>query len=260
MCGHPYGGAWTEKFLTVTLPHSGSMSRDIATLPKAWRAFWKLIRTHLELDRGLTKSQIAQIVYVRVIEVTAGQQNDGHAHMHVYLISPYLHRAVLQLHWARTLEACGYEVNACTKPTPLAELLAKEMQEWRRAELQRLLVTRRNGEPITEVPNPVIDIKQCYSGVEHEIIKYLVKDAERDKHGVLQFDEDFLARVYEGTEGFRMVQTSRRFWLPMNSKQCTCSKCGGMKISRRIEAAPPFDETESAFSASDSLERWKLDP
>lgn len=258
--GSPSGGIWTEKFLTLTLPHSGDISRDVAAMPKGWRIFWKLLRQHLQLDRGLTKAQVAQLVYVRVIEITTGSKKDGHVHMHVYLITPYLHRALLQVLWARAIEACGYELNARSKPTPLAEVLAQQMEEWRRAELQRLLVTRRNGEPLAEVPNPVLDIRQCYSGVEEEIIKYLVKDAERDKSGVLVFNEDFLARVYEGTEGARMVQTSRGFWVPMNVKHCACAKCGGTKVSRRVHKAVPSDDMEPAMSLMDlPPERWKLD-
>ena len=75
--GRPTGGVWTEKVLTLTLPHSGDVRRDIATLPRAWRIFWKLTRLHLELDRGLSKAQIAKLVYVRVIEITAGLYASG---------------------------------------------------------------------------------------------------------------------------------------------------------------------------------------
>jgi hypothetical protein len=82
------GGRWTKKLLTLTLPHSGDVRRDIATLPKVWRTFWKLTRLHLELDRGLSKAHVSQAVYLRVIEITAGRKNDGHAHMHVCLICP----------------------------------------------------------------------------------------------------------------------------------------------------------------------------
>jgi hypothetical protein len=244
--GCPPGGVWTEKLLTLTLPHSGDMRRDIATLPRAWRIFWKLTRLHLELDRGLSKAQVSQLVYLRVIELTAGRNNDGHAHMHVYLICPYLYSPILRLHWAKAIEACGYDLNARSAPVPLSDVLANVVEDWRRAELQRLLVTRRNGDPVLEVPNPVIDIEKCYEGIEHEIIKYLVKDAERDQNGVLLFDEDFLARVYEGTEGFRMLQSSRRFWVPTKSNSCACTSCGSTKVTRKVEAAKPVDETAPA--------------
>ena len=36
------GGEWTEKFLTLTLPHSGDVVLDLKVLPKAWRWFWNL--------------------------------------------------------------------------------------------------------------------------------------------------------------------------------------------------------------------------
>lgn len=142
------------------------MRRDIATLPKAFRIFWKLTRLHLALDRGLSKADISRLVYLRVIEITAGRKNDGHAHMHVYLICPYLYSPILRMHWAKAIETCGYDLSARSAPTPLADVLAQVVEDWRRAELQRLLLTRRNGEPVLEVPNPVIDIEKCYEGFD----------------------------------------------------------------------------------------------
>lgn len=258
MTGSRPGGAWTEKFFTLTLPHSGDMRRDLVTLPKAWRGFWKLTRLHLEHDRRFTKAQIKEVVYVRVIEMTAGRKNDGHAHMHVYLICPYLYLAVVRVHWTKVLTSCGYDVNASRAPTPLAEVLAQEMEEWRRKELQRLLITRRNGEPLEAVPNPSLDIQKCHEGIEQEIIKYFVKDAERDEQGRLVFDEDFLARVYEGTEGIRMLQTSGHFWVPISSNPCTCEKCGCTKFTRQIEPAQPAESDGPVRSLIDlPPEKWR---
>jgi hypothetical protein len=106
----------------------------------------------------------------------------------------------------------------------------------------------------------VIDIEKCYEGIENEVIKYLVKDAERDENGVLLFDEDFLARVYEGTEGFRMVQSSRRFWVPMQSNTCACAGCGSTKVTRKIEPAKPADDTPLIWSVMDlPPEHWRQD-
>jgi len=180
--------------------------------------------------------------------------------MHIYLICPYLYSPILRLHWAKAIETCGYDLNARSTPTPLADVLAKVVEEWRRAELQRLLLTRRNGEPVLVVPNPVIDIEQCYEGIEHEVIKYLVKDAERDENGVLLFDEDFLARVYEGTEGFRMLQSSRHFWVPIESNACACAGCGSTKVTRKIEAAQPAEDTAPSWSEMDlPPAHWRRD-
>jgi hypothetical protein len=111
--------------------------------------------------------------------------------------------------------------------------------------------SRRNGEPVLEVPNPVIDIEKCYEGIEHEVIKYLVKNAVRDENGVLLFGEDHLARVYEGTDGFRMLQSSRRFWVPTESNSCACAGCGSTKVTRKIEAAHPADDTAPSWSTMD---------
>jgi hypothetical protein len=241
----------SEKLLTLTLPHSGDVHRDLRTLPKAWRWFWRLVREHLERDRNLGKAIVNQLVYVRVIEVALGENWQGHAHMHVYLIAPYLHHEMVGLLWARALQRCGYGVDRHSAPKPLAEVLGQVMPEWRRAQLQALLVTRRGGTPLESVSNPVVDIQECYGDVENELIKYLVKDAERDKHGNLVFDDEFLARVYEGTEGLRMVQTSRRFWTEIGKRSCACEKCGSPRINRKLEKAKPVENDEPIWSAMD---------
>ena len=247
----------SEKLLTLTLAHSGDVAHDLHTLPRAWRWFWRLLREQLERD-GMAKEIVRQLVYVRVIEATRGTKHDGHAHMHVYLIAPYIHHEVLGLLWARALRRCGCDVNANCDPTPLAEVLGQEMPEWRRNQLRQRLVTRKNGAPLEFVPNPVVDIQECYGGVENELIKYLVKDAERDEHGNLLFDDVFLARVYEGTEGIRMVQTSRRFWIDHGKRTCRCEKCGSQQLRRKIEKAKPADDAGPIWSAMNlPPERWR---
>jgi hypothetical protein len=67
------------------------------------------------------------------------------------------------------------------------------------------------------VPKPVVDIQECYGGIEKGLIKHLIKDAERDEQRNLVFDDEFRACVYEGIEGIRMVQTSRGFWVECES-------------------------------------------
>ena len=64
-----------------------------------------------------------------------------------------------------------------------------------------------------------------------------MKDAERDSQGNLAFDADLLARVYEGTDGVRMLQTNSHFWQPMDPNPCACEKCGSSKLTRKLEPA-----------------------
>ena len=244
------GGRWGEKFLTLTLPHSGDVVRDLKTLPKAWRWFWKRLREHFVLDRGMSAAAVADLVYVRVIEVTAGQLNDGHAHLHVYLITPYLHHEVLGLIWARAIAIRGYQA-----PTrPLAEVLGRDMEEWRRAQLREFLVTRRGpgAQPLDPVPHPIDHIETCYGDIEYELVKYLVKDAVQGQDGETELvAPEFYTRAYEGMEGLKTVQTSRRFWETAESKSCGCEKCGSAAVTRRIEPAKPQPEEPVAWSAMD---------
>jgi hypothetical protein len=214
------------------------------TLPRAWRWFWRLLREHLEIDRGINKVILSRLVYMRVIEVTAGRKRDGHAHVHVYLVAPYMHHEVIGLLWARALKRCDYDVSRNHRPTPIAEVLGQVMPEWRRAQLRQYLVERRGGAPLESVPNPVDDIQECYGGIENELIKYLIKDAERDEHGNLVFDDAFLACVYEASEGIRMIQTSRGFWVERGTHACSCDECGSIRIRRHVEKAKPPEPSD----------------
>ena len=244
------GGEWTEKFLTLTLPHSGDVVQDLKVLPKAWRWFWNRLREHLEKDRGVLPANIGKVVYVRVIEVTAGTKDDGHAHLHVYLICPYLHHEVVGLIWARAIAVHGYK----TGTRPLAEVLDEDMTEWRRDQLRRFLVTRRGpgGRPVDPLPNPVDHIEACYGNIENELVKYLVKDAVKGHDGETHLvDVEFYAKAYEGMEGLKTVQTSLGFWVKAGSKACRCEKCGSTVVSRMIEKAKPAEDSPPVWSEMD---------
>lgn len=242
------GGEWTEKFLTLTLPHSGDVVRDLKVLPTAWRWFWKRLREHLEHDRGVCAANIRKLAYVRVIEVTAGTRSDGHAHLHVYLICPYLHHEVVGMLWGRAIAREGYK----TTSKAISEVLGEEMPEWRRTQLCRFLVTRRGGRLLDSVPNPVDHIQTCYGDIENELVKYLVKDAVKGPGGETHLvDVDFYAKAYEGMEGLQTVRTSSGFWVKRQSKACRCEKCGSEALSRRIEKAKPADDGPPVWSEMD---------
>jgi hypothetical protein len=72
------------------------------------------------------------------------------------------------------------------------------------------------------------------------------------------FDEDFLARVYEGTDGVRMLQTSSHFWQPMDGNPCACEKCGSSKLTRKLEPAKPAESDDPVWSFTDlPPEKWR---
>jgi hypothetical protein len=107
-----------------------------------------------------------------------------------------------------------------------------------------VLVTRRgkNGRLLPEVLWPVVDIRQCRGDVANELVKYIVKDAERYDSGKLALvDPEFYSRAYEGMEQLRMIATSRGFWVD-DAYVCRCDKCGSTDLERRFVDKTP--ETE----------------
>jgi hypothetical protein len=237
------GGPWGERFLTLTMPHSTDVACDLRVLPRAWLWFRRQLWKFFAREQGLTPGLLARLVFVRVMEVTPGSSNDGHAHLHVYMLSPFVPHELVRHLWGKALGKHGYQV-----PTrPLADVLAAVESPKRRAQLAKVLVTRRGpkGRPLDEVLWPVVDIRKCHGDVENELIKYLVKDAELE-HGKLNLVEpDLYARIYEGLEGVRTVATSRHFFIK-EDRACGCEQCGSTRLTNRVVKpdAPQADESE----------------
>jgi hypothetical protein len=235
------GGRWSEKFLTFTVPHSGDVKRDIAVLPKAYRRFWKKLQEHLREDRHLSEQHMALIAYVRVLEVTAGRQHDGHAHLHLYLLSPFLPVEWLAHLWGWAVAKFGYDV-----PTePLQEVI-EAADDARRPQLRQWLVTRRgdNGRPLQHVFVPIVFVEQCYGDIENELVKYLIKDIDQAEDGSNKLMEAGLfGRIYEGLEDVRTIQPSPHFWL-RRSAHCKCERCHGTKTRRqKVDKGAPGDSS-----------------
>ena len=223
------GGRWGERFLTLTVPHSRDVERDILTLPRAWQVFRKLVWQHLREDRGLRSEDARGLAFVRVIEATAGRDLSGHAHIHVWLLSPFLHHALLRHLWGRALRKFGYALPQRALIDVLADVSDREARD-----LQRWLVPRRGARTLGLVDWPVIDIRRAVN-VERELIKYLVKDAEWKDGALERVGATLFGGMYRGLERVRTIVTSRNFWTDDKSS-CACPECGGTTMSRRIVA------------------------
>lgn len=234
-------GRWREKFITLTLPHSGDIERDIKVLPHACRLFRKELWAHFRLDRGLDPDAMRALAFVRVIEVTPGSKGDGHAHVHFYLLSPFLPKALVRHLWGAALLKLGYVVPL----EPMEEVLAGALPQ-SREQLRQWLVTRRGkqGRLLDAIYAPVIDIEQVYGDVENELVKYLLKDMERDPDGEQKLiAPELFARVYAGLEGVRTVVTSTGFW-GKGGSPCKCQTCGSTLTTReRVKPAPENDNS-----------------
>jgi hypothetical protein len=75
---------------TFSVRHGSSIEETAERLERAWRAFYK--RAHLE---GWA------LAYASVLEVTAGRDGQGHPHLHVALVAPYLPYGQLRAAWRR---------------------------------------------------------------------------------------------------------------------------------------------------------------
>jgi hypothetical protein len=99
------GGAYGERFLTLTLPHAAvSVAARIGLAFDAWPLFLKLFNAHL---RSLN---IRAVEWFRVFEWTPGTDGFGHPHFHVWLFSPFIDKELVRDWWRHALEGAGYPV------------------------------------------------------------------------------------------------------------------------------------------------------
>lgn len=127
------GGRWSEKFLTLTLPHLAhhSVGERIRIVCESWKRFLR------SLNRFWRKQDTRTAEWFRVLEWTPGDDERGHPHFHLWVLSPFLPREELERWWRQAIVATA-------------------------------------GVSIERV---VIDIREVhYDGAEHELIKYLTKD------------------------------------------------------------------------------------
>lgn len=220
---------WRERFLTLTIPHSGDVIRDLKTLPEVWKIFRRWLWEFFQHEHRLDKELLSQVVFVRVTEVTGGRKNDGHAHYHVYFHSSYIPHELIRHLWGKAIRKWAY-----SPPTrPLGEVLAEANSRRAQAQLKRVLVTRRGekGRPLAAVDWPVIDIEEATGNVERELVKYLVKDAEMEGDRLRPIPPELFARIYAGLEGLRALASTRNL-LPQEPKTCACDECGSTRLTR----------------------------
>lgn len=196
-----------ERFLTLTLPHSGTPADDVRAVIASWERF---IRT---LRRWLRRRALHSISYLRALEVTSS--DGGHAHLHAWCGSPFLPHAVLRVLWGRSLSSAYVPVRL------LSEVLAELPDERSRVELLR--VSSWRGRLRQWVPWPVLDVRAVHGDPSAELVKYMLKDIGTDG---APLDPEIAATLIEATEGTRTVAASRGFWA---SLVASCPDCGESK-------------------------------
>ena len=239
----------TERFLTLTCPaielELGGPETQARIVRSAFRGFMNALRNHWR-KRGRERLELSR--YVRVVEATSGQDERGHCHIHVWLLSPFIRAHVYRALWGRALlkefrraELEWPEHAWKPKSEILAELLFRswdrEAYTWARKTLGQ------------RTPWPRVDIKRVVSRETHatvdgldlalELVKYLTKDLEASTNGqgglVLMHPATFAA-VYRGLDSGRMLSASRGFWVKYHA-ECQC--CGAQDTLRPVELLRP---------------------
>jgi len=242
-----YGGVWGEKFVTLTLPHSGKVRDDVRELQRSWVRFIRLMRMHVEKDvlrhdsETDRKALMKYMSYCRVLEVTPGHDWKGHAHIHFWFVSPFIHQSVIAHLWGEAIgDSYKNMLVEAEQVKSVDELVAKLPPGRQRyaEQLRDSFMSCRGklGVRLTHVWAPIVHINKVQSGdIAGELCKYLIKDGERNARGELELlDPKLFAMIYASLEGSRSIGTSRGLFLVVESS-CHCQECGGV-FRRWIES------------------------
>lgn len=213
---------WGWKLLTLTVPHGRGIQEDTRALArKLWPQFWRQFKAHVSVDRGET----APPLFVRCLEIAKTGSDDGHAHYHVAVFAPFVHRSFVNLLWGTALTRAGYTCPEAPLPAvfdgshPGAGAI-----HWHYAnEVKALFRTRRGsaGRALTgTIPFPVTDLRQVHGDVSHELVKYLVKDV----HEGQRVAPRTYARIYQAVDGMRRLSSSRPLRRP-EPEPMPCPHC-----------------------------------
>lgn len=123
-----YGGAMAERFATFTIPHAPGESAAVSMtrLRKAWSIFApKLLRYLREYcSKPNDREDVGRIAArVRVIEATTGTLGEGHPHIHVWLLTPFIPRVWLVHAWGEALSRAGAPAPVRSRSSAIMEAL-----------------------------------------------------------------------------------------------------------------------------------------
>lgn len=256
------GGRWSEKHLTLTIPHgpvagAGAVRARCDMIFFAWRRFSMRMGKWL---RGKVKHGPAApdgpVWWFRGFEWTGGSPDEdgvsrGHPHFHVWIFAPFLPAPLLRLWWALALYEAG-----------LTGIFASPDDPSGRATMRRASRTHLLPEHV-EIRIGIAEVKLRRKGFGLELVKGARSlsaegtkaspraAATRAKRAALKFDvvggEDLAryiegwvvsekdsngnfvspetwAELYEATEGRRQAQAARGF-IRMGDRLSSCPCC-----------------------------------
>lgn len=282
-------GAFSEKMLTLTVPHftreqcvevykkNGDRARDVlsetdgygldnttaarvAALRLAWPKFWRVVKRHVAKRDPLGAKRLR---YYRFWEWTRGTDGRGHPHFHVYLFAPWISAAMMRRAWVSALRAVG--VVAFPQVCSQCGGGDSEACAFGRGRDHVIVDLRRlegfNWNALREL------IKQGDRRLVRERLGTL-RSAPRAGQAVIEYaggwsfadafdgddpgaNIDVQRDLYIATENRRLCQGSRGFLLPVPVLVCEC--CGNSMWSAGV--ARPFDVCHSASEGEPREER-----
>lgn len=258
--GHRYGltrrvragGRYTEKMLTLTIPHSllasaggivREKSRDdlharVVALFEAWPRFLRKVNRHWRDRRE------RHATYHRAFEWTPGKSDaHGHPHFHVYLWCPWIDARYLTSLWAEALREVGWPVGVDANGFPRVRTKLQMLRSMNVSAVRELM----KGGKRQALTLSRIDFVERDAGAEFargprkgQLIGPGI-DAFKYAEGWTLGDvndcaPDVIARLYMALEARRLTQASRAFFLEDERASCEC--CGASRFIVRFEATP----------------------
>jgi hypothetical protein len=202
-------GRWSERLITLTVPHGKSPADDARALTRGWRELSARIARHMRVDRGAT----VKPVWVRAMEVAPGATG-GHAHLHVWWFGPFIDHAWLRATWGQILEGMGLTVPHVVWTEAVRKSVDKRFAVWVR--------TRRgqHGRKLTTVPWPIVDVRSgrdAGAGAYAQKVGVVLYVSKGAKGVPERLHPLHAATVYEALEAARCVQWCRG-WAPPRVK------------------------------------------
>lgn len=215
------GGAWTEKLLTLTVPHvqwADEWARDfvlevttehtakgggdeaievvlrVELLRRAWRVF--SVKWLQPWARRVRKVSRGRVRWYRALEVTPGADLLGHPHFHVWMLCPFMERDMVQDAWNQAVAAV---VGA---PYPGGDVVMDIKQVRQRPDEIRRELLKGRGHALR------------FGRGGEDVIAYADGWTIVDVAGGERISAEAAARLYESLERHRMVQASKELLAP----------------------------------------------
>jgi hypothetical protein len=244
------GGRFSEKMLTLTLPHAklsdlvkGSVkarARDdvharILALWTAIPSFMRRLRAYLKKREPFLWQQVR---FHRSFEWTPASDGAGHPHFHIYAFAPFLDARLLRVWWGEALFDAGWPIDFDDAGFPKVRIDLRELRGFNSNAIRELLKGGRRS---------ALTLSQIDRGPGDDAFSYAEGWTLGD---IKEFcSPDVQARLYCALEGRRLTQASSGFFLEDEKLHCAC--CGSSNWRCHfspIDADQPLPSYLDAFN------------